>query len=39
MTVFRAATLMTFFFAFHAGAKEFMRFSPLNLFKFKVNLL
>ena len=23
MTVFRAATLRTFFFAFHAGAKEF----------------
>ena len=24
MTVFRAATLRTFFFAFHAGAKELM---------------
>ena len=25
MTVFRAATLRTFFFAFHAGAKELMQ--------------
>ena len=25
MTVFRAATLRTFFFAFHAGAKELKR--------------
>ena len=27
MTVFRAATLRTFFFAFHAGAKELKAFS------------
>ena len=30
MTVFRAATLRTFFFAFHAGAKELSR-ARLNL--------
>ena len=28
MTVFRAATLRTFFFAFHAGAKELMESDP-----------
>ena len=27
MTVFRAATLRTFFFAFHAGAKELKVYS------------
>ena len=30
MTVFRAATLRTFFFAFHAGAKELMADLPLG---------
>ena len=31
MTVFRAATLRTFFFAFHAGAKELMPASRTKL--------
>ena len=31
MTVFRAATLRTFFFAIHAGAKELTQFNDLIL--------
>ena len=31
MTVFRTATLRTFFFAFHAGAKELIWVKPISL--------
>ena len=39
MTVFRAATLRTFFFAFHAGSKELRDFNIILTFDNNMNLL